>query len=69
MSMQWYTGRTPHTLQNMRAAEKEMWTDVITRSFTTIQLILDTKPGMLKTMIEGTYPGRGEEVLQATREL
>lgn len=73
---QWYIDRTPHTLQNMSAPEKEMWADVLTRSFTTIQLIMDTKPGMLKMMIESTYPGQpnaspamGDEVLQATREL
>lgn len=56
--------------------DKETWSDVHSRSLMACQLILDTQPGMLRMMVEGTYPGQpnpcpdmGEEVLRAARDL
>lgn len=56
--------------------DEEAWDDVRSRSLLACSLILDERPGMLKMMVEGTYPGQanpvpdmGEEVLQATKDL
>ncbi|KAL9616601.1 MAG: hypothetical protein Q9160_008546 [Pyrenula sp. 1 TL-2023] len=66
----------PFLPKNMHKRQKEAWTDAIDRTSLTKELILDSKPGMLDSMTEATYPeqkGRhprfGEEIVGMAREL
>ena len=57
------------------ATEGEPWDDVVGRSVMAAELLLDSNPGMLDTLVDSTYPGQsprpvlGERVLEAAREL
>lgn len=44
-------GNVPIDLQGMNEMQKEVWTDVISRSTMAKQLILDTNAGMLDMMV------------------
>lgn len=48
----------PPTLEDMDPTQEQWWDDVHSRNFMTAQLILDTRPGMLDTMVDSTYPGQ-----------
>lgn len=60
----------------MKKADKETWEDAVGRSAMARELILDTNPGMLDMMTEGTYPEQkgkhpamGEDILDVARTL
>lgn len=66
----------PSLPKNMSKPQKEAWSDVIGRNVLARELMLDSKPGMLDSMTEATYPeqkgqhpGFGEEILAMAREL
>jgi hypothetical protein len=55
----------------MNAAQKDKWTDILTRSFMAAELILDTKPGMLD-MIAGQVDKKIDfsgEIVESARKL
>ncbi|KAL8953164.1 MAG: hypothetical protein Q9222_000985 [Ikaeria aurantiellina] len=65
---------TKATLENLSKAAQEKWMDAVGRAQFSGLLILDTRPGMLDSMIELTYPGQGgekpefgEEILEIAR--
>ena len=63
-------------MTNLDAKTRELWDDAKQRSMMIVNLILDRQqPGMLRQMVEMTYPGQGEhpemgaDVTRAAEEL
>ena len=63
-------------MTNLDAKTNELWDDAKQRSMMIVNLILDRQqPGMLRQMVEMTYPGQGEhpemgaDVTRAAEEL
>lgn len=66
----------PLSLEDLTDAENERYFDIMGRTFLIKQLLLDTRPGLLETMTESTYPDQkgnhpelGNEILDAARAL
>ena len=70
-----YISNVDPTLTNLDARTRELWDDAKQRSMMIVSLILDRQPGMLRQMVEMTYPGQGQhpemgaDVTRAAEEL
>ena len=56
--------------------DRDAWEDVVGRAFLAGELLLDSKPGMLDSLVESTYPEHaanppiiGDDILAISRKL